>query len=80
MTLNNWERKRKEPMKQEIMRGRESVDFVRTRKRWADILGVSVRTLVRKEQRKELERVQITQRLVGYRTSAIERSFGRIEP
>ena len=49
------------------------VDFVRTRQETAKILGISVRTLTRLEQRGEAPpRVKISDRIIGYRTSAID--------
>jgi predicted DNA-binding transcriptional regulator AlpA len=48
-------------------------DFVRTRKETADILRVSVNTLRRMELRgKAPARTMITDRIVGYRQSAID--------
>jgi predicted DNA-binding transcriptional regulator AlpA len=52
----------------------ETIDRVRSRKHVADRLGVCVRTLVRMEQRGEAPtRVKITDKLIGYRDSEIER-------
>jgi predicted DNA-binding transcriptional regulator AlpA len=48
------------------------VDYVRRRKETAQRLGVSVRTLDRIPLT-ELPRVQVTDRIVGYRDSAILR-------
>jgi predicted DNA-binding transcriptional regulator AlpA len=48
------------------------IDYVRSRKEAAKILGVSVRTLYRMENRGEAPpRVKITERIIGYRDSAI---------
>jgi predicted DNA-binding transcriptional regulator AlpA len=50
----------------------DPIDYVRPRKHAAKILGISVRTLRRMEQRGEAPaRVRITDRIVGYRDSAI---------
>jgi predicted DNA-binding transcriptional regulator AlpA len=48
------------------------VDRLRTRKEFADLLAISVRTLDRTDKRGELpRRVHVTDRLVGYRESEI---------
>jgi predicted DNA-binding transcriptional regulator AlpA len=46
-------------------------DRVHTRKRAAEILGCSVKTLTRIEKTGDLRRVQISPRIVGYRDSAL---------
>jgi len=49
------------------------IDYVRTRQETAKILGISVRTLTRMENRGEAPpRVKISDRIVGYRSSAID--------
>lgn len=49
------------------------VDRIRSRKQVAEQLGISTRTLDRLHERGELPpRVKISDRLVGYRASAIE--------
>ena len=49
------------------------IDYVRTRRETAKILGISVRTLTRLENRGEAPpRVKISDRITGYRTSAID--------
>jgi predicted DNA-binding transcriptional regulator AlpA len=52
-------------------------DCVRRREEVATILGVSTKTLERLEARGELARVQITNRIVGYRDSEIEKFLAR---
>jgi predicted DNA-binding transcriptional regulator AlpA len=48
------------------------IDYVRTRKETAKIIGVSLRTLQRMEARGEMpSRIRISQRIFGYRDSAI---------
>jgi predicted DNA-binding transcriptional regulator AlpA len=48
------------------------IDYVRSRKETALILGVSVRTLKRMELRGEAPpRVKVTERVIGFRDSAI---------
>jgi predicted DNA-binding transcriptional regulator AlpA len=48
------------------------IDYVRTRRETAKILGISVRTLTRLEQRGEAPpRIKISDRIIGYRSSAI---------
>jgi predicted DNA-binding transcriptional regulator AlpA len=50
------------------------VDRIRSRKQVAEQLGISTRTLDRLQERGELPpRVKISNRLVGYRASEIER-------
>jgi predicted DNA-binding transcriptional regulator AlpA len=44
-----------------------------TRKQAAEILGCSVRTIIRIEQDGDLPRVQISPGIVGYRGSALKR-------
>jgi predicted site-specific integrase-resolvase len=51
----------------------DRIDRIRGRKETAARLNISLRTLRRLELRGEIERVQITERIVGYRDSAIER-------
>jgi predicted DNA-binding transcriptional regulator AlpA len=52
----------------------DNVDRVRNRKQTADRLGICVRTLVRMEQRGEAPpRIKITNTLIGYRDSDIDR-------
>jgi predicted DNA-binding transcriptional regulator AlpA len=55
------------------MKQEPQFDCVHTRKRTAEILGVSVKTLTRIEARGELPRVQISPRIIGYRNSEIEK-------
>ena len=50
-----------------------SIDYIRSRKEVAKLLGVSVRTLARIEARGELPTVRITPRIIGYRASEIEK-------
>jgi len=51
----------------------EKIDYVRNRRETAKILGVSVRTLRRMEARGEAPpRVRITERIIGFRDSAID--------
>jgi predicted DNA-binding transcriptional regulator AlpA len=52
-------------------------DCVRRREEAASILGVSAKTIERLEARGELTRVQITNRIVGYRDSEIEKFLAR---
>jgi hypothetical protein len=56
-----------------IMESEDRIDRVRSRAQTAARLNVSLRTLRRLELRGEIERVQITERIIGYRDSAIER-------
>ncbi len=50
------------------------VDYVRSRQETAKLLGVCVRTLRRMEQRGEAPaRTKITDRIIGYRDSAIKK-------
>ena len=52
----------------------DSADYVRSRREAAQILGVSVRTLRRMElSGKAPPRIQVTDRVVGYRDSEINR-------
>jgi len=55
------------------MESEDRIDRVRSRAETAARLNVSLRTLRRLELRGEIERVQITERIIGYRDSAIER-------
>jgi predicted DNA-binding transcriptional regulator AlpA len=55
------------------MNDKRQVDYVHTRKETARILGISTRTLSRLEARGELPRIQISPRIVGYRSSEIEK-------
>jgi predicted DNA-binding transcriptional regulator AlpA len=55
------------------MKQETQLDCVHTRKRTAEILGCSVKTLTRIEARGELPRVQISPRIIGYRNSEIEK-------
>jgi predicted DNA-binding transcriptional regulator AlpA len=49
-------------------------DYVRSREQFAALLGISVRTLARMEQKGETPpRVRISDNRVGYRQSAIDR-------
>jgi predicted DNA-binding transcriptional regulator AlpA len=49
------------------------VDYVRTRQETAAMMGISVKTLTRMESRGDAPaRMQITERIVGYRQSAID--------
>lgn len=51
----------------------DSIDFVRSRAEAARILGISTRTLARMEANGMAPaRVRITDRIVGYRQSAID--------
>ena len=51
----------------------DGIDYVRSRQEAAKIMGVSVRTLKRMELRGEAPpRVKITERIIGYRDSAID--------
>jgi len=48
----------------------EKIDYVRPRKQAAKIMGISVKTLRRMEQRGEgPPRIKLTSRIVGYRDS-----------
>jgi predicted DNA-binding transcriptional regulator AlpA len=50
----------------------QKIDFVRSRKDTAKILGISVRTLQRMEARGEMPpRIRVSDRIFGYRDSAI---------
>ena len=50
----------------------QKIDFVRSRKDTAKILGISVRTLARIESRGEMPpRIRVSDRIFGYRDSAI---------
>ena len=49
------------------------VDFVHRRKATAKILGISERTVMRLDAEGRLKRVQITDRIVGYRDSTLRR-------
>jgi predicted DNA-binding transcriptional regulator AlpA len=50
----------------------QKIDFVRSRKDTAKILGISVRTLQRMEGRGEMPpRIRVSDRIFGYRDSAI---------
>ena len=51
----------------------EPIDPVITRKEAAKILGVSVTTLQRLEKAGELQPIYVTERIIGYRESAIRR-------
>jgi predicted DNA-binding transcriptional regulator AlpA len=55
------------------------VDCVRNRREAAKMLGISIKTLTRIEHRGELPRVQITDRIVGYRDSALRRFISERE-
>ena len=51
---------------------RDAIDYVRSRRETAQRLGVSVKTLRRMETRGQAPaRVKITDRIIGYRDSAI---------
>lgn len=55
-----------------MSRKTDSIDYVRSRKQTAQILGVSLRTLSRMEIRGEAPpRIRVTERVTGYRDSAI---------
>jgi predicted DNA-binding transcriptional regulator AlpA len=50
----------------------QKIDFVRSRKDTAKILGISVRTLARMEARGQMPpRIRVSDRIFGYRDSAI---------
>ena len=49
----------------------DNIDYVRSRKQAAEILGVSLRTLRRLELAGELRVTQISQRIKGYRDSVL---------
>jgi hypothetical protein len=51
----------------------DHIDRVRSRAETAARLNMSTRTLHRLEQRGEIRRVQVTQRIIGFRDSEIER-------
>jgi predicted site-specific integrase-resolvase len=55
------------------MQNDDRVDCVRTRKETAERLRISVRTLSRMERRGEIQRIRISDRIFGYRDSAIEK-------
>jgi predicted DNA-binding transcriptional regulator AlpA len=52
---------------------KNGIDYVRTRREAARILGCSVNTIKRIEKRGEIARTQISPRIIGYRQSAIDR-------
>jgi len=51
----------------------EPIDRVVPRKEAAELLGVSIKTLQRLEKLKQLQPIYITDRIIGYRESAIRR-------
>jgi predicted DNA-binding transcriptional regulator AlpA len=56
----------------ETTEARSRIDYVRSRRETADILGISLRTLGRMESRRELPpRIRVSERIYGYRDSAI---------
>jgi predicted DNA-binding transcriptional regulator AlpA len=50
----------------------KAIDFIRTRQETAERLRVSLRTLTRMEQRGDLPRIKISDRIYGFRDSAID--------
>jgi predicted site-specific integrase-resolvase len=51
----------------------DNVDFVRRREETARRLGISMKTLSRIQKRGEVESTKITDRIVGFRDSAINK-------